>query len=109
MVRPIEISDVLSKVPAAERMQQSTRAVPEAAQQFQKELGEKLAGEQVTTTQPAPSGDRVILHAEEREKDPREHQGHRKDDHSEPPESPSTGNAPDPDQPAAPGHIDIRV
>jgi hypothetical protein len=71
MVRPIEITDTLSKVQALERVQQNAKAATESVQQFQKELNEKLSGEQVTNANPAPPGDRIILHADERDKDRR--------------------------------------
>ncbi|MHB9028744.1 MAG: hypothetical protein ACYC9O_08245 [Candidatus Latescibacterota bacterium] len=111
MVRPIEMSDVLSKVQVAERIQQSAKAVPEATQQFQKELNEKLAGEQVTTAQPAPPGDRIILHAEEQEK------GRKKEDEERKPagrqkrkKNPDAGDSDSDSNPPAPsGHIDIRA
>ncbi len=109
VVRPIEISDVLSKVQAAERLQQNAKALPEAAQQFQRELGDKLAGEQVTVTQPPPPGDRIILHEEERKKN---RQGKREKRKNRGVNS-LGGESPDDDSdqnpPAAPGHIDIRV
>lgn len=71
MVRPIEITDTISKVQALERMQQNAKAATESVQQFQKELTEKLSGEQVSTTNPTHPSDRIILHADEREKDKR--------------------------------------
>ena len=111
MVRPIEITDTLSKVQALERMQQNVKTATEAVQQFQKELTEKLSGEQVTTTNPAPPGDRIILHADEREKDKRK----QAEEHASTPggeggkpqdeEKPEPGKKP----PNQAGHIDITV
>jgi hypothetical protein len=111
MVRPIEISDALSKVQAIERMQQNARAIPEAIQQFQKELSEKLADEKARTAQPAASGDRIILHADEHEKEDRRENEDRDGDtfeHRE--ETPGDASAPRGDKPGnPPGHIDIRI
>ena len=70
MVRPIEISDSLSKSESAQRMLQNQKLQPEAAQQFQKELTGKLAA-QVTTPNPVPKGDEVVLHVDEREEEKR--------------------------------------
>ncbi|MFC1528382.1 hypothetical protein ACFL5B_00580 [Candidatus Latescibacterota bacterium] len=68
MVRPIEISDSLSKSESAQRMLQNQKMQPEATQQFQKELTGKLAV-QVTTPNPVPKGDEVVLHVDEREEE----------------------------------------
>jgi hypothetical protein len=68
MVRPIEITDSLSKVQAVERMQQQAKAIPETALQFQKALDEKVMSELAMTASPAPPGDQILLHADEREK-----------------------------------------
>jgi hypothetical protein len=87
MVRPIEITDSLSKVQAVERMQQQAKAIPETVQQFQTALDEKLMRELVTTASPAPPGDQILLHAEEREKkklkaeDGYEHEEPREEEH----------------------------
>ncbi len=111
MVRPIEISDILSKVQMAERMQQSAKAVPEAAQQFQKEMNEKLAGEQVSTARPAPPQDRIILHAEEREKKRGQEDTEQKAVQPKRKKKRDKGENPgsDSNPPASSGHINIRV
>ncbi|MFC1692541.1 hypothetical protein ACFL1R_03440 [Candidatus Latescibacterota bacterium] len=70
MVRPIEITDSLSKVDAVERMQQTQKNNPEATQQFQKSINEKLTV-QVTTPNPVPKGDQVVLHVDEQEEEKR--------------------------------------
>jgi hypothetical protein len=110
-VRPIEISDVLSKVQVAERIQQSAKAVPEATQQFQKELNEKLAGEQVTTTQPTLPDDRIILHGEEQEKNrKKEIEDQKQSGRQNRKKNPDSGESDSESNPPAPsGHIDIRV
>lgn len=111
MVRPIELTDALSKVQAIERMQQNARAIPEAIQQFQKELNEKLAGEQTKIAQPAASGDRITLHADEREKEEkREDEDRNRDTFEHREEKPGDPSAPRDDKPGnPPGHIDIRI
>ena len=72
---------------------------------------EKLSGEQVATTNPTPPGDRIILHADEREKDKRKQaeeqastsglEGGKPQDE----EKPEPGKKP----PNQAGHIDITV
>lgn len=67
MVRPIEISDTLSKVGAMERMQQAEKVQVELIRQQQRTLADKLLLQSRTTT-PVPQGDQVELHARERER-----------------------------------------
>ncbi len=111
MVRPIELSDALSKVQAIERMQQNARAIPEAVQQFQQELSERLAGEQERVAQPAAPGDRVILRADERKKNEhRENENPDRDTYEhreEKREDAPVSRDDDPGNP--PDHIDIRI
>ena len=68
MVRPIEITDFLSKAQELGRMQQNAEMRPEAAQEFQKALSDKLNTEQVNTPNPTPETDQVVLHVDEQEK-----------------------------------------
>ena len=68
MVRPIEISDAFSKVNAVERVQQTDKTQPETAQQFQKTLNEKTTV-RVTTPNPVPQGDHVVIHVDEQERE----------------------------------------
>lgn len=70
MVRPIEISDALSKVNAVERALQTDKIQPEATQQFQKTLNEKTT-ERVKTPNPVPPGDNVVIHVDEKEREKR--------------------------------------
>ena len=70
MVRPIEISDALSKSETAQRLLQSQKVQPEAAQQFQKDLTSRTA-EQVTKPNPVPKGDEVVLRVSEEEEEKR--------------------------------------
>ena len=85
MVRPIEISDSRSKSEAVQRIQQNQKVQPEAVQQFQKTLNEKLSL-QVTITNPVPKGDQVVLHVDEQEEEKRksiEDQERESHEHSE--------------------------
>ena len=68
MVRPIEISDSLSKVEAVQRMQQNQKTQPETVQQLQKAFAEKLT-KKVTTPNPVPGGDQVVFHVDEQEEE----------------------------------------
>ncbi len=70
MVRPIELSDALSKSETAQRLLQSQKIQPEAAQQFQKELTGRAA-EQVTKPNPVPKGDEVVLRVNQEEEEKR--------------------------------------
>ncbi|MCD6308557.1 MAG: hypothetical protein J7M24_06130 [Candidatus Latescibacteria bacterium] len=69
MVRPIEITDSLSKTEAVQRLQQNQKILPEATNQFQKTLTDKLTQDQVKTPNPVPKGDEVVIHVDEREKE----------------------------------------
>ena len=111
MVRPIEITDTLSKVQALERMQQNAKAATESVQQFQKELTEKLSGEQVTTANPTAPGDRIILHADERDKDKRRQAEEEASSPGGDDEKPQDEGKPEPEKkpPNPAGHIDITV
>ena len=71
MVRPIEITDSLSKVQAVERLQQDAKIQPEALHQLQRTLAEKQTERSVTTPNPVTSTDQVVIHVDEREKDKR--------------------------------------
>ena len=67
MVRPIEMTDTLSKVGALERMQQAEKVQVELIRQQQRTLADKLLL-QSTTTNPVPQGDQVELHTRDRER-----------------------------------------
>ena len=71
MVRPIEITDALSKVQAVERLVQDAKAQPEALHQLQKTLSEKQTEQRVTAPVPTPASDEVILHVDEQEEEKR--------------------------------------
>ena len=71
MVRPIEITDALSKAQEVGRMQQNAEMRSEAAQEFQKTLSGKLHTAEVHSPNPTPATDQVVLHnvdEQEREK-----------------------------------------
>ena len=115
MVRPIEITDSLSKVQAVERMQQDAKLQPEVLQQLQKTLAGKQTEKRVTTPNPVPQGDLVVLHTDQQEKEKR------KTAEDEQPENESrenTGESPEEsdhkdgksgDEHIPPVHIDIKV
>lgn len=67
MVRPIEITDALSKAQEVGRMQQNAQMRPEAAQEHQKEQSEKLHNQQTHAANPVPETDQVVLHIDEQE------------------------------------------
>ena len=71
MVRPIEITDFLSKAQEVGRMQQIAEMRPVAALEFQKTLADKLNIQQVNTPNPTPETDQVVLHVDEQEKEKR--------------------------------------
>jgi hypothetical protein len=126
MVRPIEISGLLSKTQEAVRMQQNAEMRPEAAQEFSKALSEKLKLQKVHAPNPAPESDQVVLHAEEKDKEKRktaedhmndeqEHEPEKEDENnsedvsdSESPSQVSEYDSDDDDN-APSGHIDIKI
>ena len=71
MVRPIEITDSLSKVQAVERLQQDAKIQPETLHQLQRTLSDKQTEQRVSTPNPVAAGDQVVIHVDEREKDKR--------------------------------------
>jgi hypothetical protein len=71
VVRPIEITDSLSKVQAVERLQQDAKLQPEVLHQVQRTLAEKQTERNVTTPNPVTTSDQVVIHVDEREKDKR--------------------------------------
>ena len=118
MVRPIEITDSLSKVQAVERLQQDAKIQPEALHQVQRTLAEKQTERNVTTPNPVTTSDKVVIHVDEREKDKRKTA---EDDSRESQESkehePENGgydehgavNKKDDDQQDSHSHIDIKM
>ena len=115
MVRPIEITDSLSKVQAVEHMQQDAKTRPEALHQFQKTLTAKQVEQIETAPNPVPESDQVVLHIDQQEKEKRktaEDEQPEKNNH----ESGKNGSGShdsekerqDEDH-CMPGHIDIKV
>ncbi len=73
MVRPIEISDAISKAQEVGRMQQNEQMRSEAAQEFQKSLSTKMHLAEVHSPNPTPATDQVVLHdVEEQEREKRQ-------------------------------------
>jgi len=71
MVRPIEITDFLSKAQEVGRLQQNAEMRPDAMQEFQKALTDKLNIQMVNSPNPTPQTDQVVLHVDEQEKEKR--------------------------------------
>ncbi|MFC1551459.1 hypothetical protein ACFL6P_02720 [Candidatus Latescibacterota bacterium] len=126
MVRPIEISGLLSKTQEAVRMQQNAEMRPEAAQEFRKALSEKLNLHQTHAPSPTAESDQVVLHVDEREKEKRETaEDHMNDENEHEPENEDENKPEDMPaaEPSAPersygaedddstpsGHIDIKI
>lgn len=71
MVRPIEITDFLSKAQEVSRLQQNAEMRPDAMQEFQKALADKMKIQMVNSPNPTPQTDQVVLHIDEQEKEKR--------------------------------------
>ena len=71
MVRPIEITDFLSKAQEVGRLQQNAEMRPDAMQEFQKALSDKMNIQLVNSPNPTPQTDQVVLHIDEQEKEKR--------------------------------------
>jgi hypothetical protein len=112
MVRPIEISDALSKAQEVGRMQQNAEMRPEAAQDFQKALNAKEHLQQTQAPNPTPAADEVVIHSDEEEKERRkivraveEESARRRGGYPDKDESDNE----DEDDDESRGHIDIKV
>ena len=100
----------MTKAEVVQRVQQNLKTLPEAAQQFQKALTEKLPA-QVKTPNPIPRGDEVVLHVNERENEKRRASA---EDNESPEEQKHNQEEPHDkggdDEPELPhGHIDITI
>lgn len=103
MVRPIELTDAVSKSHEVGRLQQNLQHNPEVITEFQKSLDEKEKAHNLTAPVPVPQKDEVVLHTDREKKENR--QGGEKK-HSVPDEE--TGkNTDNPDETPPTGHIDI--
>lgn len=71
MVRPIEITDFLSKAQEVSRLQQNAEMRPDTMQEFQKALADKMKIQLVNSPNPTPQTDQVVLHIDEQEKEKR--------------------------------------
>ena len=109
MVRPIEISDSLTKAETVQREQQNQKVQPEAAQHFQKTFTEKLT-EQVSTPNPVQHGDQVVLHVNEQEEEKRKAREEKRSSREQPGEEKNDNEGGDDEGMAPPhDHIDIKV
>ena len=115
MVRPIEISDSLSKVQAVERLQQDAKIRPEMLHQVQKSAAEKQIEQRVTTPNPVQNADQVVIHVNEQEKEKRrtaeDEQPEKKDHESEDQGYDEHGESHEQnnDEHAPQSHIDIKA
>ncbi|HDY90401.1 MAG TPA: hypothetical protein ENH82_20060 [bacterium] len=112
MVRPIEITDAMSKAQEVGRMQQNAEMRPEAAQAFQKTLSDKLHAAEVHSPNPTPATDQVLLHnVDEQEREKREtaeDQEHEQEEHAQKDgEEPMKEN--EEDDKDSSGHIDVKA
>ncbi len=111
MVRPIEITDFLSKAQEVGRLQQNAEMRPDAMQEFQKSLTDKMKIQMVNSPNPTPQTDQVVLHIDEQEKEKRktaedqENEPAKKD--KEDKEEQMKKSEEDESNPS--GHIDIKV
>ena len=71
MVRPIEITDFLSKAQEVGRLQQNAEMRPDSMQEFQKAIADKMNIQLVNSPNPTAKTDQVVLHIDEREKEKR--------------------------------------
>lgn len=109
MVRPIEISDSLTKAEVVQRVQQNQKIQPEAAQHFQKTNTERLA-ELVSTANPVPKGDEVVIHVDEREEEKRKLSRKEEDSQGHSDKEQKNSEKKDGDEESPPhDHIDIRI
>ncbi len=111
MVRPIEITDALSKAQEVGRMQQNAEMRPEAAQEFQKTAADKLHVQEVTAPSPTPHPDEVVLHIDEQEEEKRQTAEDQQtgEQGKEKKEEPAPDGNDDEEAPGQSGHIDIKV
>ena len=112
MVRPIEITDALSKAQEVGRMQQNVEMRPEAAQEFQKTLSDKLHTAEVHSPNPTPATDQVVLHnVDEQEREKREtaeDQEHEQEEHAQEDEEEPMKETEEDDTNSS-GHIDVKA
>jgi len=113
MVRPIEITDAISKAEAVQRIQQSQKVQPEAAHQFQKALTDKISAE-TKQANPVPQSDQVLLHVDEEKRKKEEEKEKKRSDGQDTgvvPDESSTESAKhhDDDNAFPNDHIDITV
>ena len=103
MVRPIEITDAVSKSHEVGRLQQNLQHNPEVIEEFQKSVTEREKVHNLTSPVPVPPKDEVVLHTDKENKE-NSHSGGKK--HPGPDEeNVKSDDKPDETPPA--GHIDI--
>jgi hypothetical protein len=109
MVRPIEITDALAKSQEVGRLQQNAQLRPEAAQEFQKTIDDKMHRQRLTAPNPVPESDQVVLHTDEREQRRRKPgRAGRQPVKGSRPQAPAPASS-GPPASAGEGHIDITI
>jgi hypothetical protein len=103
MVRPIELTDAVSKSHEVGRLQQNLQHNPEVVTEFQKSMNEREKVHNQTAPVPVPHKDEVVLHTDKENKE--NHQGGEKN----PPgtDEETLNNDDNPDEAPPTGHIDI--
>ena len=71
MVRPVNITDALSKSQQVGRLLSSAMTRPEESDEFQKALAEKMKTQQKNSPNPVGETDGVVLHVDEKEEEKR--------------------------------------
>ena len=69
MVRPIELTDAVSKSHEVGKMQQNQQQNPETVAEFQKAMGEREKAHNLTAPVPVPQKDEVVLHTDKEKKE----------------------------------------
>ena len=80
MVRPIEITDAVSKSQEVGRLQQNFQQNPEMVEEFQKTLGEREKVRNLTAPIPVPQKDEVVLHVSKEDKEKQQNGGRKNPD-----------------------------
>ena len=117
MVRPVDITDALSKSQQVGRLLSSAMTRPEESDEFQKALAEKVKIHQKNSPNPIDQTDKVVLHVDEKEEEKRKRaqdqefelagQDKKGGESQEKSEEPVEKNDEDEDHPSQ--HIDIKA
>jgi hypothetical protein len=103
MVRPIELTDAVSKSHEVGRLQQNLQHNPEVVAEFQKSMNEREKVHNLTAPVPVPQKDEVVLHTDKEDKENR----HGGEKHHPGTDEETANNGDNPDEAPPAGHIDI--